>query len=57
MKTVIKESTRFFTDSQKAWAFAQAIGAKKDHTVIDYGKTDDYFWIKYRKEADNERSV
>ena len=50
MKTVIKESTRFFTDSQKAWDFAQAIGAKKDHTVIDYGKTRDCFWIKYRKE-------
>lgn len=50
MKTVIKESTRFFTDSQKAWDFAKAIGAKKDYTVTDYGKAGDRFWIKYRKE-------
>lgn len=50
MKTVTKESTRFFTNKQEAWDFARAIGARKDHTVINYGKAGDRFWIKYRKE-------
>lgn len=50
MKTITKESTRFFTNQQKAWDFAKAIGSKQNYTVINYGKTRDRFWIKYRKE-------
>ena len=50
MKTITKESTRFFKDQQTAWEFAKAVGAKKDYTVTDYGRSRDCFWIKYRKE-------
>lgn len=49
--TIITETTRFFGKQEQAWELAKAIGAKPDYTVIDYGKTGDRFYVKYRKEA------
>lgn len=48
---IVTETTRFFGKQEQAWELAKAIGAKPDYTVIDYGKTGDRFYVKYRKEA------
>ena len=50
MKIKYSESTRFFTNKDEAWEFAKYTGAKKDFTILDYGKSGNRFYIKYKKE-------
>ena len=46
----LAESVRFFTTQDEAWEFSKMTGEKKDFTILDYGKSGNRFYVKYKKE-------